>query len=179
MRLMVDPLQAMAVRYVGHGFGDVVCRSRKGRGTRPVKERQRGHFSSQWRGNGGIGFRRIAMRPAEYCAPWQRGARMAPKVGPSHEPLGVHLELRVQVHVVDYGKDRNLMMRYTDPFTGKHVARSTRTRNATKAERTAAKWEGELREGRYQKPNCKTWEEFRAYYSAHALPSLAKRTQES
>ena len=85
----------------------------------------------------------------------------------------------IRVHVVDYGNDRNLMMHYTDPFTGKHVARSAGTRNATKAERAAAKWEDELREGRYQKPNRKTWEEFRAYYSAHALPSLAKRSQES
>jgi integrase len=85
----------------------------------------------------------------------------------------------IRVHVVDYGNDRNLMMRYTDPFTGKHTARSTGTRNKTKAERAAAKWEGELREGRYQKPNRKTWEEFRIYYSANALPSLAKRSQDS
>ena len=39
--------------------------------------------------------------------------------------------------------------------------------------------ENEVREGRYQKPNRKTWEEFRAYYSANALPSLAKRSRKS
>lgn len=28
----------------------------------------------------------------------------------------------IKVHVADYGAGRSLMMRYRDPFTGKHVA---------------------------------------------------------
>lgn len=79
----------------------------------------------------------------------------------------------IRVHVVDYGKGRNLMMRYTDPFTGKHVARSAGTRNTTKAERAAAKWEDELQEGRYQKPSRMAWEDFRSYYVLNAISGLA------
>src|SRR4051794_10480283 len=85
----------------------------------------------------------------------------------------------VRVHVVDYGKNRNLMMRYTDPETGKHIARSSRTRNKTKAERAAAKWEEDLRNDRDHRPSRMLWEAFREHYSAHALPSLAKRSQDS
>jgi hypothetical protein len=62
----------------------------------------------------------------------------------------------IRVHVVDYGKDRDFVMRYRDPYTGKHVARSTGTRNKTKAERAAATWEADLREGQYQKPSRMT-----------------------
>jgi hypothetical protein len=80
----------------------------------------------------------------------------------------------IRVHVVDYGKNRNLMMRYRDPFNGKHVARSTGSRNMIKAIKAAAKWESELREGRYQKPTRMTWEAFRSYYSIHVLPALAE-----
>ena len=44
--------QAVAIEDVGHDLGDVVEAGGKGRGVGPVKERQRGHFRSQWRGNG-------------------------------------------------------------------------------------------------------------------------------
>jgi integrase len=65
------------------------------------------------------------------------------------------------------------MMRYRDPFTGRHVAKTAGTRNHTKAERAAAKWEAEVREGRYQKPNRMAWEAFREYYIDNALAGLA------
>jgi integrase len=96
----------------------------------------------------------------------------------SRVPGGI-MNDEIRVHVVNYGKNRNLMLRYIDPFTGKHVAKSSGTRNNTIAERAAAKWEAELREGRYQKPSRMTWEAFREYYSANALPPLAKRSQDS
>ena len=45
--------------------------------------------------------------------------------------------------------------------------------------KAAGKWEAELRDGRYQKPSRMAWEAFREYYSANALPGLAKRTQQT
>jgi len=69
------------------------------------------------------------------------------------------------------------MMRYTDPFSGKHVARSTRTTRRREAERIAAKWEAELREGRYHSPSKITWEDFRDRYEREVLPGLASQTE--
>jgi integrase len=79
----------------------------------------------------------------------------------------------IKVHVVDYGPERNLMLRYRCPVTGKHIAKSAGTRNRKEADREAGKWEDQLRDGRYQKPSKMTWEAFRDYYSANALPALA------
>jgi integrase len=81
-----------------------------------------------------------------------------------------------KVHVVDYGAGRNLMMRYRDPVSGRQVARTTKTRNATKAEREAAKWEAELREGRYKTQSRMTWAEFREKYETEVLPGLSDGT---
>lgn len=83
----------------------------------------------------------------------------------------------IKVHVVKYPDRENLVMRYRDPFIGKQVQRSTGTTNKREAERAAAKWEAELREGRYQKPNRMTWEAFREHYGTHGMPSLAPTTQ--
>ena len=79
----------------------------------------------------------------------------------------------IKVHVVKYPDRANLVMRYRDPFTGKQVQRSTGTTKQRDAERKAAKWEAELREGRYQKRCKMSWEDFRTYYSDNALPGLA------
>ena len=57
---------------------------------------------------------------------------------------------QIKVHVVKFADRANLMMRYTDPISGKQVARSTGTSRKRDAERVAAKWEAELREGRLQ-----------------------------
>jgi len=51
----------------------------------------------------------------------------------------------IKVHVVNYGAGRNLMMRYRCPLTGKHVAKTTGTRNKRTADKAAGKWEAELR----------------------------------
>ena len=81
----------------------------------------------------------------------------------------------IRVHVVSYGR-KYLYMRYRDPVTGKTVARSTQCTRRRDAERAAAKWEAELREGRYKPPSKITWVEFRHRYEDEVLPSLADRT---
>lgn len=82
----------------------------------------------------------------------------------------------IKVRVVRYPDRRHLMMRYTDAITGKQRARSTGTSNRREAERMAAKWEAELQEGRYQRPNKISWAEFRERYELEKLSSLAPNT---
>lgn len=74
----------------------------------------------------------------------------------------------IKDHVITYPDRPNLMMRYRDPESGKQIARSTGT-NRRDAERAAAKWEAELREGRYNKPTKTTWEEFREQFDRNVL----------
>lgn len=81
----------------------------------------------------------------------------------------------INVHVVDYGRN-SLYMRYTDPVTGKHVTRSTGTKRKREAERAAAKWEAELREGRSRSKSRMTWIEFRERVDTIYLPGLAKKS---
>ena len=83
---------------------------------------------------------------------------------------------RIKVHVVTYKRQTNLFMRYRDPVTGKQVARSTGTSKKRDAERAAAKWEAELREGRYQKSSRVTWEEFRDRYDRDVMSGLKPST---
>jgi integrase len=70
------------------------------------------------------------------------------------------------------------MMRYRDPSTGRRIAKSAGTRNKTKAERAAAKWEAELREGRYKAQSRMTWAEFREKYEDEVLPGKSVGTAE-
>ena len=81
----------------------------------------------------------------------------------------------INVHVVDYGR-RSLYMRFLDPVTGKHVTRSTGTKRRRDAERAAAKWEAELREGRSRTRSKTTWQEFRERIDKDYLPPLAKKS---
>jgi len=83
----------------------------------------------------------------------------------------------IRVHVARYADRRNLVMRYTDPMTGKLVQRSTGTSNKRDAERAAAKWEAELREGRYHHPNKLTWDGFRKRHEEEVQPGLADKTR--
>lgn len=82
----------------------------------------------------------------------------------------------IKVLVVKYSDRPFLMMRYTDPVTGKQKARSTGTKVRREAERMAAKWEAKLQEGRYQEPSRVSWEEFRERYEDEKLASLATNT---
>lgn len=84
---------------------------------------------------------------------------------------------QIEVTIVKYPDRKFLVMRYIDPVTGKQKARSTKTADRVQAEREAAKWEAELREGRYQEPARLTWEEFRQRYEDEKLSSLAEKTR--
>lgn len=79
----------------------------------------------------------------------------------------------ITVHVVDYGRS-NLYLRYLDPITGKHVAKSSRTGDEDAARKAAGKWEAELREGRYKSPSKVTWADFRERYETEVLPGLSE-----
>ena len=83
---------------------------------------------------------------------------------------------QIKVHVVRRKSQTNLFMRYRDPVSGRQVARSTGTSKKRDAERAAAKWEAELREGRYNKPSRVTWEEFRDQYNRDVLDGLKAST---
>ena len=82
----------------------------------------------------------------------------------------------IKVHVVKYPDRDNLVMRYVDPENGRQVQRSTKTMNDRDAHRAAAKWEAELREGRYQKRSLVTWAEFRAALEVNVLDGLKATT---
>ena len=82
----------------------------------------------------------------------------------------------IGVTVVKFGDRKNLQMQYKDPITGKKKTRSTGESNRRKAERVAAKWEAELREGRYKPASKISWAEFRQRYEDEVLVSLAENT---
>lgn len=81
----------------------------------------------------------------------------------------------IKVHVVDYGRS-SLYLRYTDPHTGKQIAKSSGTSNRKEATKAAGKWEDELRDGRYKPASKITWAEFRRRYEDEVLPGLADNT---
>jgi integrase len=82
----------------------------------------------------------------------------------------------ITVHVMKYGDRPAFIMYYTDPITGKRKTRSTKTTIKREAEKKAAKWEAELREGRYQPLSNMTWEQFRQRYELEVVPTMAERT---
>ena len=88
-------------------------------------------------------------------------------------------EYEIKVTVSKFADRPCFIMRYTDPVTGKRHSRSTNATTRREAERTAAKWEAELQEGRYQAPRNITWKEFRERYESEKLASLAKGTENS
>lgn len=81
-----------------------------------------------------------------------------------------------RVYVVDYGR-KYLQMRYTDPATGKHVMRSTKSTNRRDAERAAAEWEAELRD-RGGHGGRILWESFRERFEREHLSGLAATTEQ-
>ena len=84
----------------------------------------------------------------------------------------------IKVTVVQFGDRKLLQMQYKDPITGKKKTRSTGESNRRQAERVAAKWEAELREGRYKPASKITWAEFRRRYEEEVLAGLASRTDD-
>lgn len=83
----------------------------------------------------------------------------------------------IKVTVSSFGR-KYLYMRYTDPTTGKVVAKSTEQTTMKEAVKVAGKWEAELREGRYKPASKITWEEFRDRYETERVPALAPHTGE-
>jgi integrase len=69
-------------------------------------------------------------------------------------------------------------MQYTDPATGKKKTRSAGTAVRRDAERAAAKWETELREGRFAHADKTSWPDFRDRYEREVLSGLADATFE-
>jgi hypothetical protein len=82
-------------------------------------------------------------------------------------------DLDIVVWVIKYRDRPHYMMRYVDPLTGRQCAKSTGTHIKREAERLAAKWEEELRSGRYQRPSRTSWDEFRERYEKEKGASLA------
>ncbi|NLX95923.1 MAG: site-specific integrase, partial [Rhodopirellula sp.] len=82
----------------------------------------------------------------------------------------------IKVTVSRYGSGRHLVLRYTDPITGKRVARSAGTSDPTKAAKEAGRWEDELNTGRYRPPSRLTWKDFRERYAEEKLATLADKT---
>jgi len=83
----------------------------------------------------------------------------------------------IRVKVTKYADRRFWIMYYIDPITEKPVTRSTKKTNRREAEREAAKWEADLRAGRYHAETRITWNDFRQRYEAEKLASLAENTQ--
>ena len=83
----------------------------------------------------------------------------------------------IRVHVIDRGR-KYFSMRYRDPLTGKQIERSTEKERRKDAEKAAAVWEAELREGRYKPPSKTLWSEFRQRYEDEVVVGLADRTFE-
>lgn len=85
----------------------------------------------------------------------------------------------IKVIVVKRPDRRFYSMRYDDPITGESVSRSTKSVKRRDAERQAAQWEKELREGKYHRPDRTTWEEFRQRYEDEKLSALSLNTSEA
>lgn len=82
----------------------------------------------------------------------------------------------IKVYVVAYPGRRNLVMRFKDPVTEKLVTKTAGTSKRKDAERAAAKWEEDLRTGRYVNPSQITWGEFRQRYEDESLSAMADST---
>jgi integrase len=85
---------------------------------------------------------------------------------------------RIKVHVVKYRECKNLILRYKDPLTGKHVRKSSGTANTTDARKAAARWEDDLNSGKARGRFATTWEQFRLRYEQEVLPGFAPATAE-
>ena len=82
----------------------------------------------------------------------------------------------ISVWVIRYRDRPHFTMRYVDPITGRQCARSTGTSVRRDAERLAAKWEAELREGKYQPSSKIDWTGFRERYEQEKAASLSENS---
>jgi len=80
------------------------------------------------------------------------------------------------VKVNSYGPGRNLVLRWTDPFTGRRQAKSAGTTSRREAERRAAVLQRELAEGKYASASKLPWQDFTWRYCDEVVPGLAEKT---
>ena len=85
----------------------------------------------------------------------------------------------IKVSVTKLADRKFFRMSYVDPTTELKVVRSTKKKTRRDAERVAAVWESELRDGRFQPDKKITWEQFRERYEQEKAASLADKTQEA
>jgi len=85
----------------------------------------------------------------------------------------------ISVKVTKHGNRKYLVMYYDDPVTGKRHQRSTRKTTRRDADRAAAKWEAELREGRYKPASKMSWQDFRERYETEKLEGMSRGMQDS
>ena len=81
----------------------------------------------------------------------------------------------VQVKITK-DNDRKIWLAYTVADGRRGQTRSTKTTTKREAERFAAVWEAELREGRYKPASSITWEEFKQRYCEDGAATLADGT---
>ena len=74
----------------------------------------------------------------------------------------------IKMTVVKFSDRPSLMLRYIDPVTRKVQHKSAKTRLKREADRAAAKWENELKEGIVNCGNV-TWDDFRERYENEVL----------
>ena len=82
----------------------------------------------------------------------------------------------IKVHVVRVNNRPYWYMRYTDPETGRRVAKSSEETDKAKAMKAAGKWEDDLQAGRYQRVSNPTWAEFRTKFEDDVLDGKSQHT---
>ena len=82
----------------------------------------------------------------------------------------------IKVTVSKYGPGRCLMLRWTDPETGKRKAKSAKTDSEKAALRAAGVLEKQLRAGEYRGASRTSWRDFTFRYCDERLSGLAKKT---
>lgn len=85
--------------------------------------------------------------------------------------------MQVRVNVLNRGR-KHLVLRWTDPTTGKVCEKSAKTASQRDALRLAGELAAKLREGRYAEASRITWEEFRERFEQERNPSFATRSKD-
>ena len=86
------------------------------------------------------------------------------------------MKSEVKVSVVKYPDRDNLVLRWTDPATGRQRTKSAKTKRRREAERAAERLERELAERKPDGPETVTWAEFLEAYQDEHLSGLARAT---
>lgn len=86
------------------------------------------------------------------------------------------MESEIKVHVVKVNNRPYLYMRYTDPETGRKIAKSTGETDKDAALKAAGKWEEDMNAGRYRRVTNPTWLEFRDKFENEVLAGKSQHT---